>query len=155
MNPMKKIIIALLVSVCVLNGCHSNTTNQQGNSNSTLPVIDTTKMHAVQQTADTNIKDGPLIKRYPNGVIKEKSNYLAGKRQGECQSFYENGKLWSDDYFTDGILDGATSAYYENGQKRYEGTYIKGKPSGTWNFYDDSGKLVRKANYGKKGSPVM
>ena len=154
---MKKTVFILLVSSCALNGCHPTTpVNQPENSVKNVTVIDTSQMQVSRQAADTTIKDGPLVTRYENGVIKEKSYYLAGRRQGECQSFYPSGKMWSDDYFTNGLRDGATTTYYDNGQKRYEGTFIKGKPSGKWNYYDNSGKLTRLVNYGKKaGSPAI
>ncbi|HTA27745.1 MAG TPA: hypothetical protein VK809_08150 [Bacteroidia bacterium] len=152
---MKKTIYILLSATVILNACHPTPKSDAVTNNSTT--VDTSKIHAApQQAADTSIKDGVLFKRYPKGTIKEKSYYAAGRRQGECQSFYENGKLWSDDFFTAGVLDGPTASYYENGQKRYEGSYVKGKPTGTWNFYDNTGKLVRTANYGKKeDKPVM
>ena len=153
---MKKNVYLFFVAIAVLTACNSNNKPAPAAGNS-VQVVDTTKMHSTpQQAADTNIKDGTFIKKYPNGIIKEKSYYAAGRRQGECQSFYENGKLWSDDFFTAGVLDGPTSSYYENGQKRYDGNYIKGKPSGTWIFFDDKGKQVRTVNYGKKiDKPVM
>ena len=152
---MKKNLFLLFVLAYMLNGCHSNTNSV--NSKTPAPAIDTAKTHAVTpQKADTTIKDGTLIKKYPNGVTKERSYYVAGRRQGECQCFYPNGKLWSDDYFTAGLIDGATISYYENGQKKYEGTCAKGKPTGVWKFYDNTGKLVRSVNYTKKqDNPAM
>jgi hypothetical protein len=143
---MKKTALILIISGYLLSGCHSKNSSTTGSAN----IIDTLKIHAApQQLADTSVKDGEVIKHYPNGVIKERSNYSAGRRDGECQSFYQNGKLWSDDYFTKGVLDGATIVYYDNGQKEFEGTYTKGKPSGTWKFYDNTGKLTRTKVYGK------
>jgi len=151
---MKKAVYLLLVFTYMLNGCHSATT--PGNSNNNALATDTAKMQAIQQPADTTIKDGEVIKRYPNGVIKEKSYYEAGRRHGECQSFYPNGKLWSDDYFTAGLIDGATVAYYDNGKRRYDGTCVKGRPVGIWRYYDYTGKLVRTKNFGnKQDKPVM
>ncbi len=152
---MKKSIYILFISTVYLSGCHPTIKSDSTNNNSTT--VDTAKIHAApQQTADTSVKDGQLIKRYPNGTIKEKSYYVAGRRQGECQSFYENGKLWSDDNFTAGLLEGPTASYYENGQKRYEGNYLKGKQAGTWIFYDNTGKQTHTVNYGKKeDKPVM
>jgi hypothetical protein len=155
-NTMKKTVFVLLVSTYILNGCHSNNTNPVNSSN-TPPPKDTAKPHGVSpQPADTSIKDGVLIKRYPNGVIKERSYYVAGRRQGECQSFHPNGKLQSDDFFVGGLIDGATTVYYDNGQKEYEGTCTKGKPSGIWKFYDEKGTLVRTKNYGNAtGNPAI
>jgi hypothetical protein len=154
---MKKTIFVLLVSVYLLNGCHPNNTPSD-NSTSTMPTADTTKAHAISpQPIDTSIKkDGEVIKKYPNGIIKEKSNYVAGRRQGECQSFYSNGKLQSDDFFTGGLMDGSTIVYYDNGQKEYEGNCTKGKPYGVWKFYNNTGKLVRTKDYGKVSTnPAM
>ncbi len=153
---MKKTALVLLVSTYLLNGCHSNTPSN--NPTVIAPVADTAKIPAVRpQPIDTSVKkDGEVIRKYANGVIKEKSNYLSGRRQGECQSFYPNGTLESDDFFTGGLLNGATTVYYDNGQKRYEGTCTKGKPTGLWKFYDNSGKIIRTKDYGKTtNNPAM
>jgi hypothetical protein len=150
-----KNLLIILVSSCLLNACHSNNT-ATSNSNAMSPTKDTAKFQVARQAADTTIKDGQVIKRYPSGIVKERSYYVAGRRQGECQSFYQNGKLQSDDFFDGGLIDGATTVYYDNGQKEYEGNCTKGKPSGTWKFYDTTGKLVRSKDYGKvKDNPVM
>jgi antitoxin component YwqK of YwqJK toxin-antitoxin module len=146
---MKKTFIKYLCISCFIAGCHTANKPSGSTNNSSS---DTSKISNVQQPVDTNAKDGPVVRHYPNGVIKERSYYFAGRRRGECQSFYPNGKLWSDDYFLDGILNGTTTSYFDNGQKHYEGAYVKGKPSGTWKFYDNDGKLVRTLNYDEKGS---
>jgi len=152
---MKKIACVLLVSAYLLNGCHSGTKTNDANKLATG--ADTARKHAATpQPIDTTIKDGLLIKRYPNGVIKERSTYLSGRRQGECQSFYPDGKMQSDDFFAGGLLEGSTTVYYNNGQKEYEGTCTKGKPSGIWKFYDNTGKLVRTKDYGiVKANPAI
>jgi antitoxin component YwqK of YwqJK toxin-antitoxin module len=149
---MKKTFYILLASSLLLNGCHSN--NTPGSSTETAKTADTSKIHtAPQQPLDTGKKDGPITVRYPNGIVKEKSNYTDGRRQGECQSFYPSGKLWSDDHFLNGQIDGPTVSYFENGKKRYEGMCAKGKPTGEWKYYDSSGKLTRTVNY--NGIPVQ
>lgn len=154
---MKKPAYIFVVSAYLLGSCHSATTgNKKEISNNPAPATDSTKTAVTPPPADTSLKDGWVTRRYSDGVIKEKSYYLAGRRQGECQSFYPNGKLWSDDYFNAGLLDGSSTAYYDNGQKRYEGTYTKGKPSGIWKFYNAGGKLVRTVDYTKKqNNPAM
>ena len=156
---MKKIASVILISACLLNGCHSgttpasNSTNSSGNNGGK----DTSKAHAViQQPADTTIKDGAVIKKYANGVVKERSFYISGRRNGECQSFFPNGKLQSDDFFIDGMINGATTVYFDNGQKQYEGQCTKGNPSGVWKFYDNTGKLIRSKDYDTiSANPVM
>lgn len=150
-----KNLLLILAGAYLFNGCHSN--NKPANSTVSEHAADSAKMNAIiSQPIDTSIKNGPVIRRYANGIIKERSYYIAGKRQGECQSFYPNGKLWSDDYFTAGLIDGATTSYYDNGQKRYEGTCSKGKPTGIWKYYDNTGKLIHTVDYNKKhNNPVM
>lgn len=158
---MKRIGSFIIISAGLLLGCHSNnstvnTASNTTNSNASAAAPDTSKHHptVAQIAADPNIKDGPLVKYYPNGIIKEKSYYIAGRRQGECQSFYPTGKLWSDDYFAAGLLDGSTTAYYENGVKRYEGSCSQGKQVGVWKYYDNTGKLVRSVDYSKKSDSM-
>jgi antitoxin component YwqK of YwqJK toxin-antitoxin module len=145
----------IYVSTGLFIGCHSN--NPPGGKTTPAAsnyVIDTSHMHVRQQPVDTSIQSGQRIVRYTNGIIKEKSYYIKGRRQGECQSFYPSGKLLVDDFFSDGIIDGPTINYYENGQKRYEGAYTKGKPSGVWKFYDDKGKLIKTRSYGKSPDKI-
>lgn len=151
---MKKIAYLLLLSIYLLSGCHSNNTPVNSTTNpstNAVSIQDTAKANTITpQPADTSIKDGAVIKKYSNGIMKERSYYVAGRRQGECQSFYPNGKLWSDDFFIAGLIDGPTTAYYDNGQKRYEGICSKGKPTGIWKYYDNTGKVVRTVDYNKK-----
>lgn len=155
---MKKIACLLSISISLLCGCTSHNTQSNATSQQTTSSNDTAKKQAaaIPQPADTSIKDGPLITRYANGVIKEKSNYIAGRRNGECQYFYPTGKLQSDDFFIGGLIDGSTTVYFDNGQKEYEGIYTQGKPSGIWKFYDKTGKLVRSKDFSKpKANPAM
>jgi antitoxin component YwqK of YwqJK toxin-antitoxin module len=99
---------------------------------------------------DKKAPDGLNVIKYKNGVIKAKGYYSSGKRNGEWQSFYDDGKLWSDQYFTDGLPDGKINVWYNNGEKMYEGQYQNGKPAGVWSYWDDKGKLLRTADYSKK-----
>jgi len=151
---MKNISCLLIISSSLFWGCHSNNTPANSTSQNASPATDTTKKQPIAPTppADTSIKDGPFVTHYANGVIKEKSYYQSGRRQGECQYFYPTGKLQSDDFFIGGLIDGPTTVYYDNGQKRYEGTFSKGKPTGQWKYYDESGKLVRTTDYNKMQS---
>ncbi len=40
-----------------------------------------------------DIKQGLVTDYYGNGAIKEKGNYVDGKRQGELIEYYENGEI--------------------------------------------------------------
>ena len=100
--------------------------------------------------ANPQMKDGMNIVRWPNGTVKMQGNYKDGKRTGEWQSFFQNGKLNSDEFFVEGQTDGKVTVYYENGQKMYEGENHNGKLAGVWNYWDEKGKLTKTTDYSKQ-----
>lgn len=67
------------------------------------------------------------------------------KRSGLWESFYEDGKKWSEGYYLDGIENGIKQVWYESGKLRYTGEVKDGKPIGDWYFWDEAGNKTLKS----------
>ena len=154
---MKRIIgYTLLIALSVFAIVACKETNKDAQNTAAVGGKDSLKHipfdSAVHPAAAANpqMKDGMNIVRWPNGTVKMQGNYKDGKRTGEWQSFYQNGKLNSDEYFVDGQTDGKVTVYYENGQKMYEGENHNGKLAGIWNYWDEKGKLTKTTDYSKQ-----
>ncbi|NOS94426.1 MAG: tetratricopeptide repeat protein [Cyclobacteriaceae bacterium] len=118
---------------------------------------------------------GEVILYYPCGVIREKSTYDKGKRNGPTQIFYASGKIHQkyaykdgkfhgpvDTYYedgkqhyqmtySDGKLNGSYVEYHRNGKKSTEGNYVNGNETGTWKYYHTNGKMKRSGSYSPEG----
>jgi hypothetical protein len=156
MNRIIKSAFFVLICSVLVVACKQNTNSTDGGvppqpANNTMK-SDTFVHPAVP--ANPKIVDGMNITRWPNGKVKMQGNYKDGKRQGEWQSFFESGKINSDEFFVDGQTNGKVTVYYENGKKRYEGENNNGKLSGVWNYWDEKGKLTRSVDYSKQ-SPTQ
>jgi len=152
MKSALQTISLLIFTGIILTACHHNPASQ-----STTPAASAPKASYSDATKDTsnlfvdkNAKDGLNIIKYKNGVIKAKGYYNSGRKYGEWQSFYPDGKLWSDEYFTLGLPDGKITVWYDNNKKMYEGVYKNGHPIGTWSYWNEEGKLLRTSDYNKK-----
>lgn len=67
------------------------------------------------------------------------------KRTGLWESFYEDGKKWSEGYYQDGIENGMKQVWYQSGKLRYAGEVKDGKPIGDWIFWDEEGSKTTKS----------
>lgn len=88
--------------------------------------------------------DTLFIENYhPNGTIRTTGSFESRVRDGEWQSFYENGNPWSEHHYVNGKKDGLYKVWYENGQLRILGQYQAGKEIGNWQFFDENGNLSK------------
>ncbi|MGP8216248.1 MAG: toxin-antitoxin system YwqK family antitoxin [Bacteroidia bacterium] len=153
MNTLLKPAFILILCTLLLFACKRNTNESQklqntGPSHDTVRNIDSLQHPAV--ASNPQVKDGISVTRYPNGVVKMQGNYKDGKRTGEWQSFYPDGKLNSDEYFTDGQTEGNVVVYFENGQKMYEGQNHNGKMVGVWRYWNERGQPTSTKDYSKQ-----
>ena len=68
---------------------------------------------------------------------------------GVQRSYWDNGKLKSEQRYVDGKLDGLYKTWYENGQVFQDGQYAKGMMDGSWLIFYPDGQLASKAVYDK------
>ncbi|MDB4494398.1 hypothetical protein N9222_01270 [Pseudomonadales bacterium] len=89
----------------------------------------------------------PTVKEkfYPNGELKERSNYQSkddgGKRHGLSRWWNENGQLESEVTYKDGEHHGLSRNWDDDGQLRYETTYKDGESHGLSRSWDETGYL--------------
>lgn len=149
-KPLRNLLLAGVCVSFIVSGCNHNANKE--NTITTNSSSDTVAPNrpSPKPAMDTNAKDGLNQIYYSNGVLRAKGNYKAHKKEGEWQSFYQSGKLWSDEYYTGGLQDGQVVVYYENGQKMYDGQFKMGNQYGIWHYWNQKGDLTRTANYNKK-----
>lgn len=116
--------------------------------------------------------EGEYLLYHPNGLsLKTRANYRNGLPNGDYQSFYNDGKTESKQFFQDGKLKGTGLKYYrsgmvsdsiiadgqgnltqyqfyENGNIFQEGHAVRDSvKSATWNYYSEEGKLIGTEQY--------
>lgn len=94
-----------------------------------------------------NDKNGMAVEYYSNGQIKIQGHLDHGVREGKWESFFEDGKRWSESTYKEGTLHGPTKAYYSNGTLMYTGKFIEGSREGQWVFYKEDGTIDYKIDY--------
>lgn len=99
-----------------------------------------------------------IQKRGKKEVVKEVVFYSTGeklmegpikdnKRNGQWNSWYEDGNLWSEGNYVEDVRVEKTRVYFENGQLRIDGQYNNGAREGFWRFYDEEGKLIQEVEF--------
>ena len=73
---------------------------------------------------------------------QKKCGYVNGLQEGNCLTYYDDGKLKWDTNYKKGKLDGKYVAFHENGKVKASGVYKKDMKVGEWKYYDISGSLV-------------
>lgn len=118
---------------------------------------------------------GAVETYFPCGQVREKMNYVSGKRQGKYEAFYADGTLWrtysytdgkadgefrkyhangtlaSHEYYKQGVSEGPYVEYYPTGKKQSEGAFHEDAVSGEWKYYHPNGQLSRTGRYSDKG----
>lgn len=100
-----------------------------------------------REPQEITIRDGMHVDYYPNGQIKLQGNMKDGEREGQWESFFEDGKKWSQSTYLKGELHGPTTVFSSNGSLMYKGSFHEGKRIGQWVFYKDDGSVDYKKDY--------
>ena len=70
-----------------------------------------------------SIKDQPfsgvVVERHPDGTVKSKSPYAAGRLEGESDIWYANGKMAEVRHFKNGWKEGEHKGWWEDGRPRF------------------------------------
>lgn len=82
-----------------------------------------------------------VVDYYPNGMIKEITNYRNDVKNGIYRKFYPDGWLEYQVNYKNGYESGGYIDYYENGTVRAEGFKLKGVFFGESYSYYPSGKM--------------
>ena len=68
-------------------------------------------------------------------------SFKDGKKDGPWIRYFETGQLRDKGDYKNGERDGPWVWYYQNGQLHYKGTYKNGKKEGPWVGYDEDGTV--------------
>jgi antitoxin component YwqK of YwqJK toxin-antitoxin module len=82
-------------------------------------------------------KQGPWVKRYPNGKIMYEGTFTDDKPAGLFKRYYEDGTLQSELTYNDKTGNAAAVFFYPEGTRAAEGIYVAHKKEGLWKFYSE------------------
>lgn len=92
-------------------------------------------------------KDGPFEIWYKGGQqIKQRCTYVADKKEGLDEQWYENGNRWHRYSLVGGRREGLYEAWHENGQLWVRCNYRTDKLEGLYESFYMSGGLLYKYN---------
>jgi antitoxin component YwqK of YwqJK toxin-antitoxin module len=89
-----------------------------------------------QNLTDTNgMKQGPWVKKYPNGTVMYEGTFKNNQPVGLFRRFNNEGILISELTYSDRKNEAAAVFYYADGLKAAEGIYLERKKEGLWRFW--------------------
>ena len=96
-----------------------------------MPVI----ASAQNVTDATGKKQGPWVKKYPDGKIMYEGTFKDDKPVGLFKRYSEKGVLQSELTYSDKKDEARAVFFHPDGQKAAEGLYVAKKKEGLWKFY--------------------
>jgi antitoxin component YwqK of YwqJK toxin-antitoxin module len=91
-------------------------------------------------TYENNRPNGPHVKYWPDGTIKEQGTFLRNKHNGSLKRYHKNGVLeYEADYSKDGKEQGAVKYFYASGQEEFVYGAQSGIPTGKAVRYYENG----------------
>ena len=95
---------------------------------------------------------GLLISYYDDGKLKSEEIFKDGKKEGLARVYYKNGELQSEKNYMAGRVEGLVKTYYENANLKREEVFKDGNLEGFVRYYYKNGKVKGEENYtvGKK-----
>jgi antitoxin component YwqK of YwqJK toxin-antitoxin module len=109
--------------------------------------------------SDTNrvVLQGTFYEFFPDGTIKKKVEYLAGKKHGLLEMFYEDGSKLKTIGFKHNLQDGEYKEWHRNGTLKYHAVYESGLQNGLEIMWHDNGQLKSKIRYilGRKNGDAL
>lgn len=118
-----------------------------------LPVLLLLLMPAITSaqnlTDSTGKKQGPWVKKYPDGKTMYEGTFRDDKPVGLFRRFNEKGILQSELTFSDKKNEAQAIFFHPDGHKAAEGMYVSKKKEGLWKFYSvtQPAYLIGEENY--------
>ena len=103
-----------------------------------------------QNLTDSNgLKQGPWVKKYPNGKVMYEGTFKNDKPVGLFRRYNNEGILISELTYNDKKNEAAAVFYYADGLKAAEGRYVERKKEGPWKFWSATrpSYLICEENY--------
>jgi len=95
-----------------------------------LQLIHTADGGRMEGRSVNGLREGQWTAYFPNGIIRSRADYRAGKRNGPAEVFHDNGMSY------------------------YTGQYRDEVKVGTWLFFDPQGKELKRVTYDSLGVQV-
>ena len=105
------------------------------------------------QTLDS-LPDGEWMEWYPDGTLRYRAEWKAGKGYGLWEYFYPSGQLRSREVYENDLPIGIATTYHPNGQLAEESVYIGGRLHGLKRTYSPTGQPLALARY-RQGQRVI
>ena len=93
-----------------------------------------------------SIFDGNCKTYYKNGKLFENLTYKDGKQNGDDILYYENGLIWRKSYLTKGKFDGIYYEFTEDGNACSQFEFKNGEPTSPYYTYSTKDGLATKYN---------
>jgi len=84
---------------------------------------------------------------FKNGKIKGSGNYVNGTMSGLWRLYFSDGTLRSTGNYKNNLKDGEWHFYFNGGTKKSTGTFVAGVKHGSWTEYYKNGKVFYKGRY--------
>lgn len=98
-------------------------------------------------------RQGPYVKRFPNGVKREAGLYRDGRQEGLWSRWYPSGRRREETTFRAGVQEGLATRWFESGRLHLRGFLRNGKLNGDHITGFDEGRKVLKC-HGREGRLV-
>ena len=94
-------------------------------------------------------KQGPWVKRYPDGKIMYEGTFRDDNPVGLFKRYYEDGTPQSELNYNNKTGEAAAVFFYRDSTKAAEGIYVAHRKEGLWKFYSESNPsyLICEENY--------
>lgn len=96
-----------------------------------------------------SLRDGLAEEFYPDGRLKGKVPWKAGKQDGDAVFYHPDGQKSYATHYRMGKKWGFATVWYTNGQKQWEAMYQDGLTHGIWREWYRDGKRKFTAMYSK------
>lgn len=99
--------------------------------------------------------DKPMPKTLVRTIVQariDEINASYPKKNGEVKEFYSNGVLKAVGKMRGDQLHGAWRWYRKDGTLMRSGSFVAGEQSGEWVTYASDGRVVKRTQFGKKGT---
>ncbi len=121
------------------------------------------KQETINRTDKQGQKEGTWKEFYPDGKVKEETNFQAGKKMGYSKTYTPNGSLAGIEKFVGDSLQKEApelttkleirNEYYPDGSIKKTGNYLEGQPEGIHKEYSPEGKVTHAKIY-KEGAMI-
>ncbi len=79
--------------------------------------------------------------------LREKDQYVLGKKEGKSITFYTDGGVLESKTWHNDLENGKWQQYFDNGEIKLDGNYVNGKLEGLVSYYNAGGKLEISGTY--------